>query len=192
MACAAKGGGVADHRGDEGLYRRWTDSPHALNRSTDWGYVGCELVGKPPHSGRNAVREGHRFLCRRIITESNRRIIDAGEDIYCALYREGGSIEEREKGKLELYDFVYVTYSALVSMEKKRLRSKLSGLQHLARVDVSVMRGDDGKLHYFVNEVERGVAVCFFMHRQYLRALEIMDELGEVLLRWLDDETSSQ
>lgn len=47
-------------------------------------------------------------------------------------------------------------------MESARFSFPLS-IKHLGRIDVGVMRGNDGNVHYFVNELARAPISCLWM-----------------------------
>ncbi|KDQ05640.1 hypothetical protein BOTBODRAFT_122434 [Botryobasidium botryosum FD-172 SS1] len=99
---------------------------------------------------------------------------------------EGGTTAEREQGLAELQDFVMRTYRALVRVERRRHNTNHLSIDHLARFDVSLISTEDGTLDWFVNEVERGVAVSLFSYSDWQWALSVMDEWGQVTLAWLE------
>jgi hypothetical protein len=100
--------------------------------------------------------------------------------------RVGGSRNERDQAKGELYNFIHDTLDALIHVEKKRLRTTVSSLEHFARVDISVIEKPDGSFDYFVNEIERGLATTYFMSSQYNGACCLMDDFIDTLIKWVD------
>jgi hypothetical protein len=131
----------------------------------------------------------HISLCYGTLIQRHYRVkLDSGADGYSIIHRDGGTLDELQAGRQQLHDFVLDTLNALVKIEKSRTQATVSSLEHLARVDVSVMHNDSGELAYFVNEVERGVSVCLYSRLDSSRSMEIMDEFREVVTRWLDSD----
>jgi hypothetical protein len=113
-------------------------------------------------------------------------MIDAGGEGHHIVHGEGGTSEQRRQSQQELYEFVLKTHERLVTLEKRRDACSVSSLEHLARYDVSVITAESGELHYVVNEVERGSGLQMYSSIDPSRSMEMMDELGEVLIHWLD------
>ncbi|KAG1799177.1 hypothetical protein EV424DRAFT_1474961 [Suillus variegatus] len=63
----------------------------------------------------------------------------------------GGTVAERHLADEELESFVVATLSSLIAIEEGTLQ-RTSSLRLMARVDLGVIRGSDGRLGYFVNE----------------------------------------
>ena len=103
------------------------------------------------------------------------------------MFRQGGSIDERRAADEELHKFCFKTLNALVHRE----RFDDSSLKLVCRLDISLIWSADGTLNYFVNEVERGIAVCFFgnVETDYL-VDRVADELGPLLVKWITRKKS--
>lgn len=113
-------------------------------------------------------------------------MMDAGGEGHHIIHGEGGTTEQRHQAEQELYSFIQHTHEQLVKVEKRRDSSGKSSLEQLARYDVSVMPVDSGEIRYVVNEVERGSGLQLYSGIDSSRSMEIMDELGQVLIGWLD------
>ena len=96
--------------------------------------------------------------------------------------RRGGTVKERRAADEELHNFCLKTLNALVQRE----RFPDSSLQLICRMDISLIRAADGTLNYFVNEVERGIAICLFgcVREDYV-VDRVADELGPLLVSWI-------
>lgn len=70
--------------------------------------------------------------------------------------------KEKKAAHAQLNKFCKETLAALVKLEHSFLRFRPS-IAHIARLDVSLMRGTDGELSYFVNEVTRGTRFVLFL-----------------------------
>jgi hypothetical protein len=114
-------------------------------------------------------------------------MMDAGGEGHHIVHSEGGTTKQRHQAKQELDSFIRHTHERLVKAEMRRDSSRQSSLEQLARYDVSVVPGDSGELCYVVNEVERGSGLQLYSRIDSSRSMEIMDELGQVLISWLGD-----
>lgn len=112
--------------------------------------------------------------------------MDAGGEGHHAVHGEGGTSEDRQRAQQQLYDFVSRTLQQLIAVETSRDGATYSSLEHLARLDISVMPAQTGELLYFVNEVERGSGMQLYSGIDPSRSMEMMDELGHTLVKWLD------
>jgi hypothetical protein len=98
------------------------------------------------------------------------------------LERIGGSIEQRRNADEEMHAFCLTTLKAL--LEKEGFED--SSLDLICRLDISVIEDGSGNLDYFVNEVERGVAICLFSSVDTDHVTErVADELGPLLVDWI-------
>ena len=94
------------------------------------------------------------------------------------LERVGGSIDQRQYADAEMSGFCLTTLKALV--EKEGFED--SSLNMICRLDISVIQNASGQLDYFVNEVERGVAICMFSSVDTDHVTErVADELWPLL-----------
>ncbi|KAG2126333.1 uncharacterized protein EDB93DRAFT_1064493, partial [Suillus bovinus] len=98
----------------------------------------------------------------------------------------GGTVEERHLADAELESFVVATLSNLIAIEEGLLQGT-SSLRLMARVDLGVLRGSDGRLGYFVNEVERGIMITLFSQGNPRWALRLADEFSGLFSQWIDD-----
>ncbi|KAH9909441.1 uncharacterized protein B0H18DRAFT_1074175 [Fomitopsis serialis] len=96
--------------------------------------------------------------------------------------RSGGSEAIRTTARELLEWFVLNTVAALGLGE--------SSLLQYARVDLGVMRGEDGKLHWFVNQVARGLGAGLFAAKDPNAALQVIDSVLESVLKWRRDWTA--
>ncbi|KAG2048920.1 hypothetical protein BDR06DRAFT_1012566 [Suillus hirtellus] len=98
----------------------------------------------------------------------------------------GGTVAERHLADEELESFVVATLSSLIAIEEGILQGT-SSLRLMARVDLGVLRGSDGRLGYFVNEVERGIMITLFSQGNPRWALRLADEFSSIFSQWIDD-----
>lgn len=98
----------------------------------------------------------------------------------------GGTVAERHLADEELESFVVATLSSLIAIEEGTLQ-RTSSLRLMGRVDLGVIRGSDGRLGYFVNEVERGIMITLFSQGNPRWALRLADEFSILFSQWIDD-----
>ena len=99
----------------------------------------------------------------------------------------GGTLSERRAADEELESFVQSTLDSLISLEEDALQAP-SSLRIVARLDVGVMRGTNGQLGYFVNEVERGIAISLFSRGNPRWAFRFADEFRILLGQWIKED----
>jgi hypothetical protein len=150
----------------------------------DEGNICADLriAGYSLEEMRYALQSSSSFSQRNLLCKSDRmqRIPNYIQDDI--LERIGGSIEQRRHADEELHAFTLTTFKALV--EKEGFGD--SSLDLICRFDISVIENGSGTLDYFVNEVERGVAVCLFSSVDTDHVTErVADELGPLLVRWI-------
>ena len=98
------------------------------------------------------------------------------------LERVGGFIDQWHNADEEMSTFCLTTLKALV--EKEGFED--SSLDLICRLDISVIENASGELDYFVNEVERGIAICLFSSVDTDHVTErVADELGPLLVDWI-------
>jgi hypothetical protein len=103
------------------------------------------------------------------------------------MVREGGTLEQRKDAIAELHDFALKTYHAIVDDSQ-------SSLHFMCRLDIGVMMNQETqRLEYFVNELERGVAICLFgiINDGLYITHRFGDQTMHGLLRLLDDHYRS-
>lgn len=66
----------------------------------------------------------------------------------------GNSSVENERGNRELLEFAQATLRGLVRAEEIQLQCK-TGLRLFCRMDIGVLKLEDGRFEYWVNEVDR-------------------------------------
>jgi hypothetical protein len=98
----------------------------------------------------------------------------------------GGTVAERHLADRELKSFVITTLRNLIAIEEGILQGT-SSLRLMARVDLGVLRGSDGRLGYFVNEVERGIMIALFSQGNPRWTLRLADEFSGLFSQWIDD-----
>ncbi|KAH9928975.1 uncharacterized protein B0H18DRAFT_999648 [Fomitopsis serialis] len=104
--------------------------------------------------------------------------------------RSGGSEAIRTTARELLEWFVLNTVDGLAMQEVAALGLGESSLLQYARVDLGVMRGEDGKLHWFVNQVARGLGAGLFAAKDPNAALQVIDSVLESVLKWRRDWTA--
>ncbi|KDQ06620.1 hypothetical protein BOTBODRAFT_181438 [Botryobasidium botryosum FD-172 SS1] len=109
---------------------------------------------------------------------------ETGQNKDWLLLSDGGVKAVLKENRRFMRSFVYKTYEALRTRERKG--DELLSIDHLARVDISVMSNSEGQFDYFVNKVERGVGVCKFFMGSYQATTKIIDEWGLVMQAWMD------
>ena len=92
---------------------------------------------------------------------------------------------ENAAAREQLYDFALATLNEVTQLERHRYPGDPS-LNVLARVDVGIMQNEKGKYKYFVNEIERGVALSFFLFNSDIAALPLLEKVGCALRDYLD------
>ena len=95
-----------------------------------------------------------------------------------------GDLSTQEAAKKEFFDFVQTTYKALVWLEALPLSAKTS-ICIFCRMDIGVMRGEDGRAHYFVNEVERTPTASLWSNKSIGGIGILGATFGTVLHRWI-------
>ena len=71
---------------------------------------------------------------------------------------------------------------------EKRSTGVQSSLDIFCRVDVGFIRLDNGRLQYFVNEVERGPNVGLWAGRKWAHMMgKVASGLGELLHLWVSN-----
>lgn len=87
----------------------------------------------------------------------------------------------------ELNGFAKANLAALSKMEKQSTGVQ-SSLDLFCRLDLGVIQTENGRLNYFVNEVERGPNVCLWTGEKlpYLMG-KVASDLGISLHRWVRD-----
>jgi hypothetical protein len=101
------------------------------------------------------------------------------------------SFNRTNVAKEELFHFVRKTILALVDKEQRQFQT-CSSLKEFCRVDVGVIRTEDGRLEYFVNEVERGINVCLWVGTwKPERAGQIAKKLTMPLHRWISEKKAA-
>ncbi|KAF7972496.1 hypothetical protein HWV62_17862 [Athelia sp. TMB] len=147
-----------------------------------------------PHGGREKNHEADvewswTMLAGQYSLQEMREIIEndpnyVSDDVSL---REGGREEELLAARLELTQFTETTLKALILKEKERSGARFSSLELFCRLDVSVIDNEDGELHYWVNEVERGpYAVLYSNEPPLYQTGRVADELAQDIPNWLD------
>jgi hypothetical protein len=114
------------------------------------------------------------FICRELIREGK-----TGDQVS---ERDGGTIDQLDFADAEFENFILQTHKELVKLEGRRD----SSLNLICRIDVSIMPDPAGNMHYFVNEVERGLTISFFsVVEDGLRVLRVADEWGPMMVGWI-------
>jgi predicted Mrr-cat superfamily restriction endonuclease len=86
---------------------------------------------------------------------------------------------------LELQTFAHMNLMELSQMEKRSTGTS-SSIDMFCQVDLGIMESDDGKLNYFVNEVERGPNVCLWAGTRWPYVIgNVASKLGPVLHSWI-------
>ena len=61
-------------------------------------------------------------------------------------------------------------------------------MDQIVRLDIGVMENNQGKLEYFINEVERGSGIALFLHEGTPEVCQIIDTWGEAMAMWMARE----
>lgn len=125
-------------------------------------------------------------LCAHSIEDVAQPVIN-GANSHC-FARDGGSATDRTGARKLLEWFVLNTVDGLAIQEVAAGLGESSLLQY-ARVDLGVMRGQDGKLHWFVNQVARGLGAGLFAAKDPNAAAQVVDSVLESVLKWRRDWT---
>jgi hypothetical protein len=101
---------------------------------------------------------------------------------------DGGDHRTREKGKDEFYDFVRKTYRGLYHLESRSLAAKTS-ISLFCWLDIGLIVVD-GKVNYFINEVERTQTASLWSNsaqkfRSHTHINLLADTFGFALHAWL-------
>ncbi|KAG2335749.1 hypothetical protein BDR05DRAFT_971466 [Suillus weaverae] len=96
----------------------------------------------------------------------------------------GGTLSERRQADEELESFATTVLSQLIEVEEDLLGAP-SSLRLMVRLDIGVMHGLDGRLGYFINEVERGVGIGLFSAGNPRWTLRLADEFGCSFSKWM-------
>ncbi|KAG1771569.1 hypothetical protein EV702DRAFT_1048922 [Suillus placidus] len=96
----------------------------------------------------------------------------------------GGTLSERRQADQELESFATTVLSQLIEVEEDLLGVP-SSLRLMVRLDIGVMHGPDGRLGYFINEVERGVGIGLFSAGNPRWTLRLADEFGCSFSKWM-------
>jgi hypothetical protein len=103
--------------------------------------------------------------------------------------REGGTIDQLAFAEAEFNNFILHTHRELLRLEGRQD----SSLSLICRIDVSLIRDADGSLHYFVNEVERGLTICLFSAiGNGSRVRQVMDEWGPLMVGWIKRQVEAR
>jgi hypothetical protein len=85
----------------------------------------------------------------------------------------------------ELMEFARKNFTELRKMEKRSTGTDGS-MDILCRIDIGFVQTDDGKLNYFVNEVEKGPNVCLWAGDKWPNVVgEISSKVGELIYGWV-------
>ncbi|KAJ7656711.1 hypothetical protein DFH06DRAFT_1410048 [Mycena polygramma] len=109
-----------------------------------------------------------------------RREMAERADPFDVLVYTGGSLIDRNRAKSELSEFVRATIGALAREDELRWGER-SVLRDFVRLDVSFGERPDGRVDYFVNEVEVGHDVCYFTSKSDMAEV-VLGALLQVVL----------
>lgn len=87
----------------------------------------------------------------------------------------------------ELNEFAQRTLEELIALESRVTMGSRRSISMFCRMDIGLRESEDGRLHYFVNEIERthSCALWAGMGDTY-RAVMIGEKLGQLLVQWMD------
>ena len=76
-----------------------------------------------------------------------------------------------------------------LSKMERRSTGTSSSIDLFCRIDMGVIQMDDGRLNYFVNEVESGPNVCLWAGGRWPQMIgDVAAKLGLVLQSWIKSE----
>ena len=100
-----------------------------------------------------------------------------------------GSRTVRDEAEEEFRTFVTQTYEELYMIESRTMSGKPS-ICLFCRLDIGLLIGDDDRVHYFVNEVERTQTTSLWSNRQQARSPKtpsgiLGDTFAQAFYQWL-------
>jgi hypothetical protein len=99
--------------------------------------------------------------------------------------RREASIMRTNLAKAELVEFVQKTLRSVIQQEQRQFQATPSLVQ-FCRVDLGIMESKQGRLDYFVNEIERGINVSLWTGKMTPeRAGEVVNRFGKSLHSWI-------
>jgi hypothetical protein len=91
-----------------------------------------------------------------------------------------------EHAMLELQTFARTNLMELSRMEKRRTGAPSTSMDIFCRIDIGIMQTEDGRVNYFVNEVERGPNVSLWAGDDWPHLIgEVASKFGPLLHTWI-------
>jgi hypothetical protein len=102
--------------------------------------------------------------------------------------RSEANLDIVRRAKKELVTFVKNTLRSVITQEQRQYQA-IPSLAQFCRVDVGLIRNEEGKLDYFVNEIERGINVGLWSGAWAPeKAGKVAEKMATVLYSWIKEQ----